>query len=202
MRGVAAVPVREAGQPRPAHGVEIPGVGWADPQWLMHLRKETLGPALLVTPPASLAVVEDCLTDLLALTDLLTTSPMPPLSPAGPITYPRWGDIYWVRGQDTGGQNKRYVVVSHDHHNATGVRPFLVRTTSQAKRNVQDFPPIQGGDAHACCGDVMTINPAQVELRRRPTPHAVNTGDMTDVARSLASVLDLEDAVVRQGGIL
>jgi hypothetical protein len=202
MSGVAAIPVRKVDQPRPAHGVDIPGVGWADPYWLMNLKQDVLQRPLLLLPEAPLASVEDSLTDVMTLTDVLTTSPTPPLSPAGPITYPRWAEIYWVRGLNTGGQDKRYVVVSHDHHNATGARPFLVRTTSQPKRNTEDFPIIQNGDAHACCGDAITASQTAVEQRKRPRPRSLNTADMVAVARGLASALELEDAVRRAGGTI
>lgn len=125
---------------------------------------------------------------------------MPPTSPAGPIDFPRWGDIYWATGFETGGQDKRYVVVSHDHHNKATRRPFLVRTTTAPKRNVQDFPVVQDGAAHSCPGELRTAGEESVSLARRPTPDHLVLADMVATAYGIASTLQLEAAVIRNGG--
>lgn len=203
MSGVAAVIVRSAGQPQAPRGVALPGIGWADPHWLVHVKKAALDRALAVAAAASISQIEDDLVELLALSDLHSTPSDAPVSPAGTIGYPRWGDIYWVGGFATGGQTKRYVVASHDHYNASaGARPFLVRTTSQPKRNAQEFPSIQDGVARACCGDIQTSSVGAVEQARRPSPRSLSLLDMQAVARGLASVLELEAAVIRGGGVL
>lgn len=199
--GVGTVPVRAGGEV-PRHGVPIPGVGWADPYWLAHLDKSVLGAASHVVPDPEMEALEDRLTDVMALADLLTVgAPIAPHAPTGPITYPRWGDVHWVTGFKTGGQTNRYVVVSHDHHNATpGSRPFVVRTTSQTKRNTQDFPSIQGGAAHACCGEAQAGARQRIVTQNRPDPASLGVADMARAARGIASVLELESAVVRAGG--
>ena len=149
-------------------------------------------------------LMEDQLVEMLALADLLRDGmPMAPHSPAGPITYPRWGDIYWITGFPPEDQTKRYVVVSHDHVNAaTGGRPLVVRTTKQDKRNAQDFPAIQGGEARGCCGELRSAKPSEIVMARRPDPPNLAVADMADIARGIASVFGLEAAVERAGGAL
>jgi hypothetical protein len=201
MSSVAAVPVRKPGSAVPMHGVRLGEVGWADMHWLASIKRERLERPLYVVT-TGMDQVDDWLVELLALADLCRPHPTAPHSPGGPITYPRWGDEYWVGGldQETGGQTKRYVVVSHDFHNAVPARPVIVRTTSQPKRNALEFPAIEDGSCHACCGDVRSHPSEDFDLRRRPTPDALSIDDMRRVAYGLASVLDLENAVVRAGG--
>lgn len=202
MPDVGAVPVR-APSAVPTHGVRVAQLGWADAHWLSAIPRSSLGAPLQVVDEAELAHVEDRLVELMALADLCASTPMAPHSPDGPITYPRWGDIYWVPAlANVTHQTKRYVVVSHDHHNAAGLRPLIVRTTSQTKRNLTDFPEIQGGGVHACCGEVRSQRAVGIELGRRPAPDALSIDDMSAVAYGIASALDLEAAVERAGGVI
>lgn len=202
MSGVAAVPVRSL-TVRPPQGVlRIRDIGWIDLGAMAHLPNGKVTTAVFKLTPEAIDRVEDKLVEVLALVDLCTGDPLPPHSPAGPVTYPRWGDIYWVKGFETGGQDKRYVVVSHDHHNAATNRPFLVRTTTAPKRNTQDFPLIQDGAAHACPGELQTANTDRVQMSRRPKPDSLSITDMSATAHGLVSVFELEAAVVRGGGEL
>jgi hypothetical protein len=169
---------------------------------MAHMRQARLTSARFKLAPEAIHRVEDKLVDVLALVDLCCSDPLPPHSPSGAVTYPRWGDIYWVKGFDTGGQDKRYVVVSHDHHNAATGRPFVVRTTTAPKRNAQDFPLVQNGDAHTCPGELQTAPTDRVEMRKRPRPDSLNLADMSATAYGLVSTLELEAAVVRNGGEL
>lgn len=197
MAGLAAIPVR-ARSAVPVHGVPLGTLGWADPHWLSTLPVGRLGRPTHVVAQAELDAIEDALVDIMALADVCVSDPMPPLSPAGAITYPRWGDIYWIPAlaAETG-QTKRYVVVSHDHYNSAGNRPFVVRTTSQEKRNTQDFPVIEGGACHACCGEVLSQPTKNIQMRPRPAPESLSIGDMAAIGWGIASVLELEAAVAR-----
>jgi hypothetical protein len=203
MPDVAAVPVRAGVASVPTHGIRIGNLGWADSHWLAQIPRSRLARALHVVDDGPLRAIEDSLTEIMALADLCATTPMAPHSPGGPITYPRWGDIYWVPALAAQtGQIKRFVVVSHDHHNATGHAPFIVRTTSQPKRNLEDFPEIQGGGVHACCGEVRNHKVRGFNMASRPQPDSLTIDDMSGVAYGIASALELEDAVGRAGGMI
>jgi mRNA-degrading endonuclease toxin of MazEF toxin-antitoxin module len=201
MSGVAAVPVRGPAVRPPQGALRIRGMGWIDLPAMAHLPQAKLTNALYKLTPEAMDRVEDKVVEVLALVDLCCGDPLPPHSPPGAVTYPRWGDIYWTQGFDTGGQDKRYVVVSHDHHNAATQRPFLVRTTAP-KCNAQDFPLVQGGAAHTCPGELRTAPSAAVEMRKRPKPDSLNVHDMAATAYGLVSTFELGSAIVRGGGEL
>jgi len=202
MSGVAAIPIRSpAIQPYPG-AIRIRDIGWIDLPAMAHMPQGRLTQPLYKLTAQAIERTEDKLIDVLALVDLCCGDPLPPHSPAGAVTYPRWGDIYWVKGFDTGGQDKRYVVVSHDHHNAANGRPFLVRTTSAPKRNAQDFPLVQDGAVHTCPGELQTAQADWVEMTKRPRPDALNVADMAATAYGLISTFQLETAIVRNGGEL
>jgi hypothetical protein len=113
--------------------------------------------------------------------------PAAPPTPPGPVTYPAWSQIYY--GPPYQGQNKRYVVVSHDLHNRTTGRPIVVRTTSQPKRDHPSFPAIEGGSARACCGDAVALAERDLRCRpgdHRPVPASLSLTDMVAIARGMA----------------
>src|SRR4051812_44140818 len=98
MSGVGVVPIRSADL-RPPQGVlRIKDLGWVDLGAMAHVRHQHLTTALFKLTPEAMDRVEDKLVDVLALVDLCCGDPLPPHSPSGAVTYPRWGDIYWVKG--------------------------------------------------------------------------------------------------------
>jgi hypothetical protein len=202
MKGVGAVPVRRLLKPPiPPGGIALPGPkGWAAPGALAFLTRARLVGAVHVLAANELAAVEDRLVELLALADLCAEAPSPPSPPSGPVDYPRFGDVHWIRGQETGGEDKRYVVVSHDHHNAAGNRPLVVRLTSRDKSRFEDFPRLRDGSGHACPGELFAAPTDVIVTRDRPEPSRVDFEDSVAMARAVVSTHALEDAVLRAGG--
>lgn len=161
--------------------------GLALPSLVMSLPRPMLGDAFYRSTPAELHAVEAALKAVLALDDLTQTPPRPPGGPAGPILGPAWGQIYY--GPPIAGQKKRYVVVSHDVHNATTGRVLAVRTTSRTKRDSVSFPLIQSRRAQACCGELSLLTTDLLEWQPhhgRPGPSALDLDDMVAVARGVA----------------
>jgi mRNA-degrading endonuclease toxin of MazEF toxin-antitoxin module len=149
-----------------------------------HARLTTLE---YVVPSAQLEHVAGGLRSVLGHPVLLSSPPAAPPIPAGPVTYPAWGQIHY--GPPHRGESKRYVVVSHDLHNRTTGRPIVVRTTSQAKRDHRSFPTIEGGTARACCGDAAALAERHLRCRpgdARPIPASLSLTDMVAVARGMS----------------
>jgi hypothetical protein len=191
MRSLGVVPLKE---PFAAPSPLTPTVGafQADVGRLVNLPKDVLGGAVLAASTAETREIENGICDVLDLARLTGPNPRSPQPPPGPINYPHWSEIYWLGGRDTGGENKRYLVVSNDPWNQQANTPIVVRTTSSSRRHSSDeFPEIQRGQALAVCGEA-TIVPAQaVNLRRRPQPSSVPLSDMVSVALGIAHVFDL-----------
>lgn len=160
--------------------------------------RDRLGRPLLVAAPERLAEVEECLCELLLLRELLGPRPERPRPLPGPVTYPRWGEVYYIVGQRYGGQRKRYVVVSRDGWNHADGTAIAVRTTSQPHRHGDVFPAIQQGRASACCADAAAFSARRFDYRDRPNPYYLSLTDMAAIARGLVAAFALEDAVARQ----
>jgi mRNA-degrading endonuclease toxin of MazEF toxin-antitoxin module len=164
---------------------------------LLVVEKASLGAARFVFEGEQLAPVEDALMEVLALDDLFRSPPRRPPSPSGAVTYPRWGEVYYVAGQRFDTEHKRYVVVSNDRWNRADGTAIAVRTTTQARRWGAAFPDIQQGVARACCGDATAFAARRFILRTRPQPAWLPLADMTAIARGLVETHQLHAAVER-----
>ncbi|MBI4493591.1 MAG: hypothetical protein HY690_12445 [Chloroflexi bacterium] len=170
------------------------------PGRLVSVAKEALGGARLVLDERQMARVEDALCEVLALRGLCREPPARPRSPSGPVSYPRWGEVYYVAGQNIGGERKRYVVVSNDFWNSASESVIAVRTTTAARRWGLEFPAIQRGAARACCGDAASLVTRHFNLRQRPQPEWLTTEDMAAIARGLVETHQLHAALSRKPG--
>jgi hypothetical protein len=188
-----AIPLQE---PR---GMETPFTPRVTADGVHHLalvgRLTPLFPAHLASAQAALAetdlaTVETAIGILLALSTLFSGTPTRPRPPAGRITYPLWGELYYV-GPRIGGELKRFVCVSTNEWNRADNSALFVRTTSQPKRSTVWFPHIEGGRAQAACGDIAFAPSARVLFNERPPRPLVSLGDMQAVARGLIEVLGL-----------
>lgn len=170
----------------------------AIPGRLLSIDKNELGRPLVVLDDERLAMAEDVLCDILALDDICRPEPKRPPQPRGVVDYPAWGEIYYA-GEPIDGQYKRWVVVSTDDWNKRTGTSILVRTTSQQRRGGPEFPPIQNGDARACCGDATTMLAKRVRLRgKRPDPRWLNTRDMAAIAEGITETHGLRGALERR----
>lgn len=157
---------------------------------LTTLFPEQLAGAQAALSPGDMAVVEAALRDILVFPVLFSPRLVRPRPPAGPITYPLWGEMYYV-GPRIGGEFKRFVCVSVNEWNVANNSALFVRTTSQRKRSTVWFPYIQSGQAQAACGDIAFAPGSAVNLRHRPPAPLVSLTDMLAVARGIAAVLGL-----------
>lgn len=167
------------------------------PGRLMAVEKASLGSTQFVLAEDQMARVEDALCEVLALSDLCQPMPRRPPPPTGPVTYPRWGEIYYIAGQRFANEHKRYVVVSNDHWNRADGTAVAVRTTTQDRRSGTAFPPLQGGAAKACCGDATAFAARRFDLRQRPQLRWLPTADMVAIAWGLVETHQLHAAVRR-----
>jgi len=164
---------------------------------LVAVEKSSLGAARLVVEAEQIARVEDAVCEVLALRQLCGATPTRPPSPPGPVTYPRWGEVYYVAGQRVGADHKRYVVVSKDQWNRADGTAVAVRTTTQARRWGTAFPAIQDRAARACCGDATTFAATRFVMRGRPQPQWLPLADLATIARGVIDTHQLETAIGR-----
>ena len=165
----------------------------ADPPRLAHIDKKPLG-VVAVAGDDELAAIAGGLAEILDLDRLLADPPRATRPQAGALDYPRFGEIHYLAGERYGGERKRYVVVSNDLWNGIAEPTVIVvRTTTSPRRSGVEFPPIQDGDARACCVEARAVPKAALELspRIRPTPARLNLRDMAAVARGIATALEL-----------
>jgi len=191
MRGVGVVPLKEPFAP---DSPLTPMVGrlQADVGRLVNVSQEYLAEAACVPDPAELRAVEEGLVDVLDLRRLTGPNPRAPTPVPGKLDYPRWAEIYWVQGQSTGDENKRYVVVSNDVLNQRTRVPIVVRTTTRPKKPFEEFPEVLDGAAQAFCGEATAVASSAVDQRNRPAPSRLPLGDMGAVAHGLAHTFELE----------
>lgn len=156
-----------------------------------------VGPTQSILSLNELVALEDTLVDFFQIGRLLSNGTAGGFFSAA--AYPLWSNIYW--GPKLGEKRKRYLVVSPNAWNATSDMVSCVRLTSQFKYDNLAFPSIANATSRACCGDTTTFRTTELLLdpRNRPTPSAVSTADMRDVAIGLAHVYELRDALSRQG---
>jgi len=192
MSSVGAVPMIEPVAARSPYLVyEEPGFVY-DATTLLSVPREVVGEARFTQSDSTLAQIERMLADLLELDRLLVDPPKAIRPPAGPIDYPRWGEVYYIVGQRFDSENKRYVVVSDDRWNQEKQTVLVVRLTSQPKFPSDEFPEI--GSGQACCGELTAVPASAVNLARRPSTGArVGLGDMAAIARGIASTHVLRD---------
>jgi hypothetical protein len=165
---------------------------------LTALEAASLGAEVRQLSDEEMVRVEDGLSELLALQFICQPIPVLPAAPPGAVTYPRWGEIYYA-GPPIAGERKRYVVVSNDYWNATGLSVVAVRTTSQPKRAGRSFPEIEGGAARACCGDATSFPCGDFDLDDRPIPPRLDLDDMARVGWGMAETHALYEAIARLG---
>ncbi len=159
-----------------------------------------IGPAQGALSADEVAQLEDALVRFLQLPLLLGPAPRPRRPVGDASAYPNWGDLYYAR-ERIEGERKRFIVVSPNEWNSASGLVSAVRTTSQQKGDVPQFPKIQGGKIHACCGDVASFVSGELLLRRqeRPTPSTCTLAEMVAIARGIVITHGLGGAVQRAG---
>lgn len=158
-----------------------------------------LGPVEAVLSSDEIAEVEDRLCAFLQLPPLLGRAPRQPRIVGRP-TYPLWGEIYLAEPL-INGERKPYIVVSPNTWNAVSGLVTLVRTTSVPKRGHAAFPTIQGGKAHACCGEANSVPHGSIRRapRDRPVPSVTTLREMSAVVRGFIVTHQLQGALARAG---
>lgn len=148
-----------------------------------------LGATLVSVGSDALTTVEDGLAGLLLLPRLCPATPIPPTRGEVPAAFPTWGREFHV-GPPLGGQDKRWIVVSHDAFNRATNSGICVRTTSNTSMTFPGIAPlIENGGAVAVCSDphvrpVRSFTPAGT--RSQPS-----IADMSRIARCLTNHLGL-----------
>jgi mRNA-degrading endonuclease toxin of MazEF toxin-antitoxin module len=169
MSSVGMVPLASTAA---THGFLAPlgeGSGLAfDVTGLVTVPRGRIGEALAVIDDGVLHGIERAASALLDAERILADPPRASRLPAGPIDYPRCGEIRYLVGERIDGEAKRYLVVSNDRWNQRRRTVLVVRTTAQTKRPFEEFPLIHDGAAQVVCGELTAIPAAAVELRRRP----------------------------------
>lgn len=170
----------------------------AFPGSLVAISKDDLGEARLELDDGHMAQVEDALCEVLGLSYLCDGIPRQPPSIPGRVTYPRWGEIYYIK-RLIGSQYKRWVVVSTNSYNKLADGAIGVRTTTGQASRGADFPSIQDGNARAVCG-AATYLPARaydLDGASRPWPERLDLADMAAVAQGLVIAYQLRPALER-----
>jgi len=203
MLRVGVVPVRTAVAPFDIpYSVALPGGTHVVASRLVapHVEGGLLGLVEGALDATTLAAVEDRLCAFLQIPELLRPAPRP-APPLGDATrYAAWSEVHRA-GPEVDGERKRRIVVSPNPWNAVSGMATFVRTTTSFAGHGDEFPQVQGGAGHACCGDATTFELRAVLLQRRdrPVPHSTTLHDMVAIARGLAVTHGLEEAVRRAG---
>ena len=152
MSSVGMVPLASTAA---THGFLAPlgeGSGLAfDVTGLVTVPRGRIGEALAVIDDGVLHGIERAASALLDAERILADPPRASRPPAGPIDYPRCGEIHYLVGERIDGEAKRYLVVSNDRWNQR--RRFLVgRSTGYitvhlelARRDSSGGPAVVGG---------------------------------------------------------
>lgn len=157
-----------------------------------------IGPSQGSLTDEELDALEDGLVCFLQIPMLLSASPATRRSLGDATTYPVWGELY--RGREPiAGERKRFLVVSPNEWNQATQIASVVRTTAQTKADAAQFPPLHGGRARACCGDLSTFGPSELLMarRERPVPATCTLQEMTAVVRGIIVTHDLAGAARR-----
>ncbi len=160
-----------------------------------------LGAVISVLPAGILEQLDDRLYDFLQIPLLLTAGTRRPHVVGDPTAYPHWGDIYFSRAL-INDERKRFIVVSPNTWNAASERVVIVRTTTKDKRAFEAFPKIQHGQAHAWCGETLSVKRSALltaTREPRPRPSTTTSADMAAVVRGIAVTHGLADAFARRG---
>jgi hypothetical protein len=177
----------------PLHGVPLVRTswGWASPGHLVWSSCAALSDDLGPVSTEELVSVEDRLAEILLLTELARRVPVPPKRGQPPSSaHPLWGATYHA-GPPIGGQNKRWVVVSHDHFNRATGRALCVRTTSNLSFRGPTSPQIERGGALAICDDVASRAQSRFDLASSSRITQSTVPELTAVARGLVNALQL-----------
>jgi mRNA-degrading endonuclease toxin of MazEF toxin-antitoxin module len=174
----------------------------AFPGSLVAIPKDDLGAACLELDDEQMAQVEDALCEILGLPYLCQDVPRQPPSVPGRVTYPRWGEIYYVK-KLVGTQYKRWVVVSTNAWNKPADGAIGVRTTTGQGSRGADFPSIEDGNARAVCGAATYLPTRAYDMdgANRPWPERLDLADMAAVAQGLVMAYQLQSAVERARGL-
>jgi mRNA-degrading endonuclease toxin of MazEF toxin-antitoxin module len=195
MNSVGVVPLKQPFA-EPTRLTPMVGALQAEAGKLFNLPQGQVAEPLMAPDGDELQAVEIGVCDVLDLARLTGSNPRSPQPPPGQINYPRWSEIYWVGGSNTGGETKRYIVVSNDFWNQQMQSSIVVRTTTSPRRRGSDeFPEIQQGGALAVCGEATLVPAGAVNARQRPNPSRLNLRDMTAIAFGVAHVLELHDTL-------
>ena len=156
-----------------------------DPTRLIAVPRARFGRATAVLADESVHGLEQSLSELVDAARLLDEPPRATRPPAGPIDYPRWGEIYHRKGERIAGEAKRYAVVSNDLWNQRNVTVLVARTTTQPKHPTDEFLVVSGGAAQVVCGELTAVPANALDLDRRPPQGQVRLGisDMAAVVR-------------------
>ena len=194
MSSVGIVPVVPAAAADHPYAAAL-GPGLAlDASRLVSLPRAAVGDAVAMADDDAIHTLERHLAALLDLDRLLDDPPRSARPPAGPIDYPRAGDVHYLAGRLGGAEAKRYAVLSRDAWNRASGRVLAARTTSRIKRAHGDIVPVAGGASRVICAELAAVPAAMVELRRRPADQRrLGLGDRVAVARGLVDAFVLRD---------
>lgn len=144
--------------------------------------------------PDEMHKVSSELADLLLIPELCSKAPYTPRE-GPPGEYPRWATTYYAE-PPLGGENKRWLVVSHDHFNAASGDAVCIRTTSNTSYVGPDTPLTEGGTAAAVCPDVQTKVHRRFDLESADGLPQITADERRKVAIGLANYLGLTRFVI------
>lgn len=177
----------------------IPGLA-AHAGPLLRVLKAELTDPLVELSPQQLVPVEDAVSEVLGLDDLLSDPPRSPAAQPGAIDYPRWSNIYYA-GEPVGTppQRKRYLVVSHDRYDRALGGAVCIRTTTSERRGGPTIPTLRDGVTKAVCVLPTFYLTHRVGIHEaRPTPAQLFLPDMSTVAAGLREALTLPERGLRR----
>ncbi len=195
MSSVGGVPILASGSAPEHLRVTLAGLeGAADITRLQAIPIERIDSPIHVLSDDELLAVERALADIIdaprfAAEPLRSRRPLP-----GAINYPRAGEVYYLTGAKIGNETKRYLVASRDDWNRVRDTVLIVRTTTQPKFPVADFPIIQSGAAQAACGELTAVPADALDLSSRPaTNKTIGMSDLREVIRGICATYVLRD---------
>lgn len=167
--------------------------GWVSVGDLLPRAQGSLAEQVFAAEDDEMTLVGHGLADLLLIPELCTQGLYTPAAgPAG--VYPRWGTTYYAE-PPLGGENKRWLVVSHDHFNAATGDAICLRTTSNTSYDGPEAPLIEGGTAMAVCPDVQTKSHRRFDIASGSDLRQPSADERRKVAFGLANYLRLQPFV-------